>query len=277
MERTFSAYKNDPKLRADFIAEMAWHQEQDKIKQGTYGEGDNGNFRGCAIGCSIHSLSRFRGERLETSRHSVLEDYLDIPAGLAHLFDGVFEWLPLPLAKKFPLRFASAIPCGADLKMVVPKFLYWVLTDIPQPADEPAELTEFMDELIAIHADWVTTGTLSLDSLASISSLDSLDRLANLDSISILASISRLASLDSLDRLDRLARLARLASLASLDSLACLASLAKLSRLSRLARLASLDKLACLASLARFDRLDRLDRLEERSADQLIGLLEASK
>ena len=44
------AYKNDPGLRTAFIAEMEWHRAEDKIAQGTYREGTNGDFRGCFIG-----------------------------------------------------------------------------------------------------------------------------------------------------------------------------------------------------------------------------------
>ena len=48
---------------------------------------------------------------------------------IAYLEDAIFESLQNGDTKNFPLRFLEAIPVGADLSMVVPKFLYWLLSD----------------------------------------------------------------------------------------------------------------------------------------------------
>jgi hypothetical protein len=53
------AYHGDPNLKAKLIAELRKHREADAIIQGSYGyeEDDNAvEFRGCAVGCTLHSL-----------------------------------------------------------------------------------------------------------------------------------------------------------------------------------------------------------------------------
>jgi len=153
-----AAYKNNPKLREDFIAEMKWHQEQDKVAQGFYAEGSNGDFRGCHIGCAVHSLARLKGQKLNTANHQLLEEYLDIPVELAYAFDGIFESLPIEKARLFPLQCSEAIRVGADLKMIVPQFIFWMLQDAPRPKDEPAVVTEYVDAVTAIYKHWTETG-----------------------------------------------------------------------------------------------------------------------
>src|SRR5581483_8713347 len=118
------AYKNDPEFREAFIREMQWHRDMDKLKKGTYGEGSNGDFRGCAVGCGIHSLARLQKRKLDTSNHSILAAELDIPVELFHLQDSLFEALPDVQAMAWPLQFSEAIQCGADLSMVQIHFMY---------------------------------------------------------------------------------------------------------------------------------------------------------
>lgn len=66
------AYKNDPRLKKDFLAEVERHRKADMIIKGTYSEGSGKNWRGCAVGCSIHSLNVLKGENYTTSDHGVL-------------------------------------------------------------------------------------------------------------------------------------------------------------------------------------------------------------
>lgn len=42
--------------KTEFLAEVRKHRENDQIVQGTYGK-ENGKWRGCAVGCSIHSIN----------------------------------------------------------------------------------------------------------------------------------------------------------------------------------------------------------------------------
>lgn len=72
------------------VAEIIRHREADQIKQGTYGEVSNGNWKGCAAGCAIHSLNLKLGKNYSTSDHSVYEKEFGIPRILAKLQDLVF-------------------------------------------------------------------------------------------------------------------------------------------------------------------------------------------
>lgn len=116
--------------KKDFIKEIKWHQEQDKIVQGTYGnEVDGTSFRACAVGCSIHSINRLKGTEYDTSTHKLYETELGIPEWLARLEDTIFEGLPAELAKQWPLRFSRAIKVGVDLEPVKWQFTAFVLSE----------------------------------------------------------------------------------------------------------------------------------------------------
>ncbi len=119
------AFHGDPKLKKMMVEEIKWHQKQDKIVQGSYAL--NGKF--CAVGCSIESLNRKLGKTYNHSDHSVYEEALGIPRIIAKLEDRLFERLEKEDALKFPLQFIKAVPVGADLSMVWPKFALWLLVD----------------------------------------------------------------------------------------------------------------------------------------------------
>src|SRR6266516_1778864 len=104
------AYLDNQKLKTDFLTEITKHEKADQIIQGTYGEGEGDSWRGCAVGCSIHSLNRLQGKDFSTSSHKVYETELGIPEWLARLEDRIFEGLPKADAMEWPRRFAQAIP-----------------------------------------------------------------------------------------------------------------------------------------------------------------------
>lgn len=132
------AYNNDPKFRAVFIAEMQAHQDADMLVRGSYGEGEGCAFRGCAVGCAIHSLMKIQGKKsLDFGNHELFPKFLGVPVEIAYLIDGLFESLPADIALKFPLRVVSAIHSGADLSMIIPQFLYWLLADPADGGDYP--------------------------------------------------------------------------------------------------------------------------------------------
>jgi hypothetical protein len=128
--KTLIAYKGDKKLRTALIKEIKKHEKADAITQGTYGE-QNGQWKGCAVACSLRSLAIVNGEPLVTrySAHARYETDLGISQIIARLEDGIFEGLAPQEAKKFPFKFASAIKEGANLKLVWPKFAVWLLID----------------------------------------------------------------------------------------------------------------------------------------------------
>ena len=107
------AYKNDPKLKKLMVAEVRRHEKLDMILKGTYGK-ENGTWKGCAVGCSIHSLNVRLGKTLSTSDHTVYETELGISQTLARVEDILFEGMSDKDSKKFPARFVSAVPVGIE-------------------------------------------------------------------------------------------------------------------------------------------------------------------
>jgi hypothetical protein len=108
------AFHNSTTVQNMYINRVRAHQLADEIIQGTYWE----RGRGCAVGCTIHG-----------SEHDKYETELGIPRQLAYLQDRIFEGLPLAEAKNFPLAFLTAIPVGANLSLVLPHFIVWLLSD----------------------------------------------------------------------------------------------------------------------------------------------------
>ncbi len=113
------AFHNDPEIKEKYLLRVKAHQLADEIIKGQYWKkNEDGIFRGCAVGCTLHS-----------SNHSAYEDELGIPKILATLEDGIFENLPEARAKLWPYEFLDAIDVGVDLSGIWPKFAVWLLTD----------------------------------------------------------------------------------------------------------------------------------------------------
>ncbi|MDX1985005.1 MAG: hypothetical protein SFV51_32335, partial [Bryobacteraceae bacterium] len=113
-----SAFHGKPEIKTEYLKRVQAHRAADQLVQG-YGYWKDG--KGCAVGCTIHS-----GE------HAAYETKLGIPRVIARLEDGIFEGLPQAEARLWPERFLAAIPVGADLALVTPKFLHWLLVDAEQ-------------------------------------------------------------------------------------------------------------------------------------------------
>jgi hypothetical protein len=109
------AFHGSEAIKAKYIARVQKHQEMDEIIQGQYWE----HGKGCAVGCTIHHYE-----------HSQYEVELGIPRQLAYLQDRLFEGMTNEDAKLFPLAFLQAIPVGADVSLIVAKFLVWMLGDV---------------------------------------------------------------------------------------------------------------------------------------------------
>ena len=155
------AFHGKKSLKKGMLRELDWHAEQDKIIKGSYGDlCKNGDFKGCAIGCSIHSLARIQKRKLNTADHRIFETELGIPVEIAHFVDGLFEALPDEDARQLPKRVIEAIRPGADLSMVITQFLYWMLSN-PEDgsitdAREP-DTKAFVNAVIALFDEWVRT------------------------------------------------------------------------------------------------------------------------
>jgi len=110
---TVATYKNDPAFKAAFLAEISKHEEADALLKGTYGEFDP-TFKGCAIGCSVHSLNTLQGKPQDDDTkfadHGRVANELGFPLWLAYLEDNLFESLPSALSKTWPRRLAEGPP-----------------------------------------------------------------------------------------------------------------------------------------------------------------------
>jgi hypothetical protein len=112
------SYHSDPNVKEKYLTRVRTHREADRLMQG-YGYWLDG--KGCAVGCTLE----YNGNRI----HARYETELGIPQILARLEDRFFEGLPQENAREWPERFLSAIPVGADLSQVWPKFAIWLLTE----------------------------------------------------------------------------------------------------------------------------------------------------
>ena len=108
------AYRSDPEIKANILAQLAAHRAADQIVKGQYWE----RGKGCAVGCTVHS-----------DDHMAYERRFGIPVVLARLEDTIFEGLPNERALDWPMRFMDAIKPGQDLSLVGWKFQHWLLTD----------------------------------------------------------------------------------------------------------------------------------------------------
>jgi hypothetical protein len=113
------AFHCKAEVKAKYLKRVRAHRAADEIVRGTYWSADgDGVFRGCAVGCTLHS-----------GAHKDYETELGIPRVLAYLEDGIFEGLPKERALAWPEEFLASPQVGADLSLVWPKFAVWLLTD----------------------------------------------------------------------------------------------------------------------------------------------------
>ena len=74
-------YHGDAGLKARFVGHVMRHQAEDRVSQGTYGTTDSGEWKGCAVACSLRSLDEIQGVPLvlENRSHAKLSERLGIP------------------------------------------------------------------------------------------------------------------------------------------------------------------------------------------------------
>ena len=147
------------------LKEIKWHRTQDMILQGTYGSEVDGKWRGCAVGCAIHSINRLANKSLATNDHRVYETELGIPEWLARLEDSIFEGLPKEEAIWWPERFIAAVPEGVDLELVRWKFGAWLMQEniarvqklkISESLKE--QVLDAIRQVLAVHEAAIKTG-----------------------------------------------------------------------------------------------------------------------
>jgi hypothetical protein len=125
------AFTNTTVTKSEFLKELKKHQSADAFLRGTYSHIEKnkvGNFRGCAVGCSLHSVARVKKlKNVKYGDHKAYEEHLGIPEWLARVEDRIFEGVSNERAKTWPVEFASAIPIGADLEKVKGPFLCMIM------------------------------------------------------------------------------------------------------------------------------------------------------
>lgn len=109
--------------KEELVMELKKHQEADNFIRGAYFK----NGKGCAVGCSLESASRLKGVIIDTSDHSLYEDYFNIPEYFALLCDRLFEGMSLERSKTFPLDIIEAVKVGTYLDSVEDLFNIAVL------------------------------------------------------------------------------------------------------------------------------------------------------
>ena len=213
IETPLIAFHGDAELKAAMLREIAWHREQDKIEHGHYGQNfrSQNTFKGCAVGCSINSLNRIKGLKLDTGNHADYEKYLGIPRILARLEDGIFEGMPSAESLDWPGKFLAAIPVGADLSMVWPQFAHWLLVDATDGVIKFAkkEATKLAIAAVgALFARWIAGDKPSSDEWWAARSAAYAYAYAYADAAAYAAAYAAAAAADAADAAAR--RLARL-------------------------------------------------------------------
>ena len=116
------AFHGKQEIKELYLARVRAHRAANEIVKGKYWEkGRDGVFRGCAVGCTLHS-----------GNHAEYESELGIPMALALIEDGIFEGLGEESHLAWPEEFLAAIPVGADLSGVADRFVLWLLEDTRQ-------------------------------------------------------------------------------------------------------------------------------------------------
>lgn len=122
------------------------HQEMDQYRKETFGYIENdGIFRGCSVGCLINDID----PNHDNSDHEFLAEKLGVPVFVTILQDAFFE--NLEDSSKWTEDLLTAIPVGADLTPVLPKFLKHVVELNPVDAD-------WYRDVIAVLDEWVDVG-----------------------------------------------------------------------------------------------------------------------
>jgi hypothetical protein len=134
------AWHGDPALKAEAVAAMTAHRAADEFVQGSYVDTDPGTaagYRGCFHGClTVDRLAAEAGvpvvqfiERRagHTAWHREGERLWGIPEVVGHVLDWAFEEVLQPGA--FAVAATEAIPVGADLSLVLSRWMLDILDD----------------------------------------------------------------------------------------------------------------------------------------------------
>ncbi|MGI4871323.1 MAG: hypothetical protein ACRYFX_09105 [Janthinobacterium lividum] len=115
------AFRHEPALKAQCIARVAAHRAAGDLVRGVgVGQATPTGWRGSAIGCSFQTT---------TAPYVAAPTQLGVPPIVAGLLECFFDQLPDDQYQDWPEQFWQAIPVGADLSGVWPRFVQWLLLD----------------------------------------------------------------------------------------------------------------------------------------------------
>src|SRR5689334_5016631 len=99
MKGLMKAYHGEQSVKDKYIGRIREHRKAEQLVQGFgyWCRVSEGEMRGCAVGCTVHS-----------GNHAAYETELGIPRVIAQLEDGIFEGLPKAEAQAWPERFLEA-------------------------------------------------------------------------------------------------------------------------------------------------------------------------
>jgi len=96
----------------ELLEQAKAHYAADMLIKGSYGDDDNGQFRGCSVGCHLfHIYLMAEPERIASmdDKHRKVAEYYEYPEWLAHLQDTIFEGLPSGENTRWHVQFAEAV------------------------------------------------------------------------------------------------------------------------------------------------------------------------
>ncbi len=147
------SYHGKSEIKEKYLNRVVAHQKADEIIQGFYWKKDeDGDFKGCAVGCTIHGDDHYK-----------YETELGIPVWLAKLEDKIFEGLSVNESKNWPALFLEAIPIGKDLNKVKIPFLIFIVESARENFDHkkyPKQLKAIDDILFELKKDVIDKGKL---------------------------------------------------------------------------------------------------------------------
>jgi hypothetical protein len=161
------AFHNSEEFKSELHALAIKHREQDQYIKGEYGK-MNGKFKGCSVGCLVYNINQKEGTDADFGDHAFLAEKLGVPEFICRLQDSIFENLPEPINTEWTERLINAIPVGANLEPILPRFLLRVLDRLPETdqADVVASIKSVRDVL----ESWAETGTVDVEAARSAES-----------------------------------------------------------------------------------------------------------
>ena len=140
------------------------HRLADEYLKGTFNN-VGAKFQACSVGCTIESINRATNSNYNHSDHAAVADALRIPEFVVHLQDLLFEKLPDDLHIEWTERLFQAIPDGADLTPVLPRFLLAIQERSLARLDKTKspEAYSAVSDVVDMLREWVTTGDRPTD------------------------------------------------------------------------------------------------------------------